>query len=248
MADQPDRRGGRVAPAAHVNPANQIASGGATAEPGEVADAALDRFGTDRLGGGPETDRLLAVDHRPRTPEVRLQAGLRADAGRLLANWVVRIANLPVYRARPDLALDQLMDGLPAVVHAVLHAAATPDPGLDPDPAARAAEAAAEHARRRAAAGFPVDAVLAEFRELHLELLTQLWRIATETAPPTKVDAEPAAAVDFAWVPRMMIERLAATVGDLSVATVETFGAMPPGEAAGEPTAADQPEPKGQRR
>ena len=194
------------------------APGDTTAHPGEVAGVALDRFGTDRLGSATlETDRLLAGDQRARSPEVRLQAGLRADAGRLLANWVVRIANLPVYRARPDLALDQLMDGLPGLVHAVLRAVATTDPGLETDPATHAADVAADLARRRAAAGFSAGAIQAEFCELHLEVLSQVWRLVDETST----------AGEATWTPRATIERLAGTIGELSVAAAEALSTAP---------------------
>jgi hypothetical protein len=215
-----------------------------------MAGAALDRFGTDRLGAGTlETDRLLAVDHRARSPEIRVQAALRADVGRVLANWVLRIANLPVYRARPDLALDQLMDGLPRLVHAVLHAIATPDPALDPDPATHAAETAAEHARRRAAAGFPAGAVLAELRELHVELLAQLWRIVDETLVATSADAPATSPTDAAWMPRSTIERLAMTIGDLSAAAAEANAAPTTASVdAGEPATTDRSAAKGRRR
>jgi hypothetical protein len=209
---QPLKRGSDRLPAGPARPAPETMIG-----------AALDRFGTDRLGGEHlETDRLLAVAHRPRSPEVRLQAALRADAGRILANWIVRIANLPVYRARPDLALDQLMDGLPALVHAALQATATPDPAVEPEPSARAAEVAAEHGRRRAAAGFPVGAVLTEFRELHAEVLGQLWRVMDAAAAPEAPEAT-------AGTPRALLERLAAAVGEMSAAAADAWAATGPG-------------------
>ena len=206
------------------------------ASPEAVADAALDRFGTNRLGSDRlETDRLLAVGLRSR--EGRVQATLRADAGRLLANWVVRIANLPVYRARPDLRLDQVMEGLPPLLHAALQAVSTPDPGLDPEPAARAAEVAAEHGRRRAAAGFPIGAVLAELRELHGALLAEVWRIADEPPQPTDpAAAPPGLPGDAAGTPRSVVERLAATIDALFEATAEGWVAGSAAAAAPEET------------
>jgi hypothetical protein len=223
-------------PAGDPPPAGAVVSEGRPAPaPDTAIDAALGRFGTDRLGDGQlETDRLLAIAHRHRSPEVRLQAALRAEAGRLLANWIVRIANLPVYRARPDLRLDQLMDGLPGVVHAVLQAIATPDPGVEPEPGSRAAEVAAAHARRRAQVGFPVGAVLAELRELHAEVLAQLWRLVDEQAP----------VADESVTPRALIDRLAIAVGELQIAAAEAWVAvaLPSGDAAdGEPPSGDDP-------
>jgi hypothetical protein len=211
------------------------------ASPEAVADAALDRFGTNRLGSDRlETDRLLAVGLRSR--EGRVHASLRADAGRLLANWVVRIANLPVYRARPDLRLEQVMEGLPTLLHAALQAVSTADPALDPEPAARAAEVATEHGRRRAAGGFPIGAVLAELRELHGALLAEVWRIADEpaqpapsaqsVAPPT---APPGLPGDAGGMPRSVVERLAATMDSLFEAAAEGWVA---GSAA--PTAPEE--------
>jgi hypothetical protein len=210
---------------------------GARPAPDAVVDA-LGRFGTDRLGDEQlETDRLLAIAHRHRSPEVRLQAALRSEAGRLLANWIVRIANLPVYRAQPNLRLDQLMDGLPAVVHAVLQSIGTADPGVEPEPGARAVEVAAAHARRRAQAGFPVGAVLAELRELHAELLSQLWRLLDELTPTGETVA----------APRTSIDRLAAAIGELQIAAADAWATvMLPAEGQtneAKPPAADASRP-----
>jgi hypothetical protein len=246
MSIPPKREAGTARPAGS-EPATTPVSPSPAADPTlsgtrSASDAVVDalgRFGTDRLGDEQlETDRLLAIAHRHRSPEARLQAALRSEAGRLLANWIVRIANLPVYRAQPNLRLDQLMDGLPAVVHAMLQSIGTADPAVEPEPGARAVEVAAAHARRRAQAGFPVGAVLAELRELHAELLTQLWRLLDELS----TTAETAAA------PRSLIDRLAAAIGELQIAAADAWTAvmLPAGGQSDEatPPAADGPRPR----
>jgi hypothetical protein len=117
-----------------------------------------------------------------------------------------------------------MMDGLPGLVHAVVRAVASAEPEMDPEAEARTAEVAADHGRRRAAGGFPIAAVLAEFRELHTEVLTHVWRLADEVAESGA--GQP---------PRAMLERLASTIGDLGAAAADAWVAATERAVAGSP-------------
>src|SRR5215204_6385664 len=74
----------------------------------------------------------------PRMGAAALQARaaglLRSQASRIVANWVLRAANLPAFRATPNLALDNLQDAIPALLDASLSAITYSDPTMDPEP------------------------------------------------------------------------------------------------------------------
>ncbi|HEV2107295.1 MAG TPA: RsbRD N-terminal domain-containing protein [Thermomicrobiales bacterium] len=102
---------------------------------------------------------------------------LRGDADRIVANWVLRVANMPAFRAWPDLGLDQLKDAVPDLIDATMTAMSTTEPERDLEPRARAVEIAAELGRGRGRDGFPIGAVLAEFQTLREELRSALSRV-----------------------------------------------------------------------
>jgi hypothetical protein len=136
------------------------------------------------------TDSLGSTDDgttAPTTP-TRAAALLRGQASRIVANWVLRAANLPAFRAVPNLALDQLQDAIPALLDAALTAVASSDPTMDPEPLARAIELAEDHGRTRAKEGFSIGVLLTEYQHLRMEVWTALWRViapdpATSTIP-----------------------------------------------------------------
>jgi hypothetical protein len=101
---------------------------------------------------------------------------LRDDTDRIVANWVIRVANMPAFRAWPELGLDKLKDTIPDLIDAMLTIVSVDDP----EALARVVEIAAEHGRERARNGFPIGAVLAEYQALREELHTVLHRIADE--------------------------------------------------------------------
>lgn len=125
----------------------------------------------------------------PRSAARQMNGELRLAAGRIFANWVVRVTNLPHFRARPDLRLTDVKPGMPELVIAAIDALAAHDPVLQPEPTAAATAAAVSLSRARAAHAFSLGDVLAEIQELRTEFLAAVWRI---------VDAAPGAAADLA--------------------------------------------------
>lgn len=105
---------------------------------------------------------------------------LRDDSDRIVANWVIRVANMPAFRAWPELGLDELKDTIPDLIDATLTIVSVDDPERDPEALARVVEIAAEHGRERARNGFPIGAVVAEYQALREELHIVLHRIADE--------------------------------------------------------------------
>jgi len=143
----------------------------------------------------------------------RITAELRATAGRIFANWVVRVTNLPHYRARPDVRLSDLKIGMPELVIAAIDALTAHDPMLRAEPNAAAAEAAVTLARGRAAHAFSLSDVLAELQELRVEFLAAFWRIFDTSPAP---DAPGSA-------PRELMERFIRLGGDLLIAVSQDW-------------------------
>lgn len=151
----------------------------------------------------------------PTSVVARVASLLRGQASRIVANWVLRAANLPAFRATPNLALDQLEDAIPSLLEAALTAIASSDPTMDPEPLARAIELAEDHGRTRADEGFGIGVLLAEYQQLRTEVWTALWRI---------VDADPT----LADVPRDLQSRLTSTFDSLAAAAAEAWVDRPP--------------------
>jgi hypothetical protein len=158
---------------------------------------------TDTLGL-PDEDSTAPV-----TP-ARVAALLRGQASRIVANWVLRAANLPAFRAVPNLALDQLQDAIPALLDAALTAVASSDPTMDPEPLSRAIELAEEHGRTRAKEGFGIGVLLTEYQHLRMEVWTALWRVGTPD-PATMS------------VPRELQIRINSTFDSLAAAAAESW-------------------------
>jgi hypothetical protein len=142
--------------------------------------------------------------------QARAAGLLRGQASRIVANWVLRAANLPAFRAMPNLALDNLQDTIPALLDAALSAIAYSDPTMDPEPLGEAFELAEAHGRKRADEGFGIGVLLAEYQHLRMEVWTALWRI---------VDADPS----MAAVPRELQSRLSSTFDSLAAAAAEAW-------------------------
>jgi hypothetical protein len=107
-------------------------------------------------------------------------AGLvRDDSARILANWSMRIATLPVFRALPELALDELQEDMPALLDAVLEAVSVSPYELDPMPMEEAEAKADAHGAKRATS-VPVDVLLSEIQTLQREVRNAIWRNADE--------------------------------------------------------------------
>jgi hypothetical protein len=142
--------------------------------------------------------------------QARAVGSLRNQASRIVANWVLRAANLPAFRATPNLALDKLQDTIPALLDAALAAIAYSDPTMDPEPLGDALELAEAHGRKRADEGFGIGVLLAEYQHLRMEVWTALWRI---------VDADPS----LTAVPRELQSRLSSTFDSLAAAAAEAW-------------------------
>lgn len=144
--------------------------------------------------GGVTADQPCLGADRPGPPQPstvgHVVARLQTDAGRIIANWVLRVANLPAFRAVPGLALAQLQDGVPDLLEATLDALLSPDAAVDPEPLARVTDVAASHGRTRAAEGFPIGVMLAEFQELRAEVGTAIARLAEADAPLVEAPRE----------------------------------------------------------
>lgn len=106
---------------------------------------------------------------------------LRGQASRIVANWALRVATLPAFRAMPELALDDVQRHIPDVLDMALTAIATSDPTMDPGPLERATELARAHGRARLLDDFTIGDVLAEFNALRRELWSAIWRAVTST-------------------------------------------------------------------
>lgn len=124
---------------------------------------------------------IASVEVGDSVPQIgRVITLLRGDSDHIVANWVLRVANMPAFRAWPELGLDQLKDTIPDLIDAMLTIVSADDPERDPEALARVVEIAAEHGRERARNGFPIGAVLAEYQALREEMHIVLRRIADE--------------------------------------------------------------------
>jgi hypothetical protein len=112
---------------------------------------------------------------QPGTGSARLAATLIDDCSRILINWSMRLATLPVVRAQPELALDDLQQDMPELLDAILRTLTLAPFEIETAPLESAAELARTHGAGRAAI-FPIDAVLAEVQMLHREVRNAIWR------------------------------------------------------------------------
>jgi hypothetical protein len=126
-----------------------------------------------------------AADIPATVTTIRLAGLVRDDSARILANWSMRIATLPVFRALPELALDELQEDMPALLDAVLEAVSFSPYELDPTPMEEAEAKADAHGAKRAA-NVPVDVLLIEIQALQREVRNAIWRNAEE-APVASV-------------------------------------------------------------
>jgi hypothetical protein len=133
---------------------------------------------------------------------------------RIVANWALRVASMPAFRAMPNLPLEDVQRHIPEVLDGALTAIATSDPTLDPEPLARAAELAAAHGRARLQDDFGVGDVLAEFSALRREVWSALWRV-------VEGDGEPVALL------RELDLRLSETFDAIAISAAEAWVGTP---------------------
>jgi hypothetical protein len=134
-----------------------------------------------RHGGSPADGIVPAANLVESATAVRLAHALRDEGVRILANWSMRVATMPVFRALPELALDELQQDMPQLFDAILRSVSVSQYELDPAPLDEASVAAEAHGRKRASA-IPVEALMTEFQALQREVRNALWRLSPEVA------------------------------------------------------------------
>jgi hypothetical protein len=106
---------------------------------------------------------------------IRFVGLLREESSRILTNWSMRIATLPVFRAAPELALDDLQRGIPELLDAILLAVSVSPYEYDLEPMETATRVAALHGADRSSS-FPIDVTLSEIQMLQHEVRNGIWR------------------------------------------------------------------------
>jgi hypothetical protein len=132
-------------------------------------------------GGSPADGIVPAANLSESVLTIRLAESLRDESVRIVANWSIRVATLPVFRALPEIKLDELQQDMPLLLDAILRSVSASQYELDPAPLDEASATAAAHGRKRAGA-VPVDALLTEFQALQREVRNALWRISPNVA------------------------------------------------------------------
>lgn len=124
----------------------------------------------------------------------RVAALLRQRTRRILRSWVSRVGALPTFRERPQLTLDDVLGGVPALLAALTDFVANPtdeEAGLEQ---ALSNSDAHGHGAARAAIGFAAQDVVLEFR-----LLRQtLWRELTAPSQDDSVNQDRLSAEEIA--------------------------------------------------
>ena len=144
-----------------------------------MADSVLEQFDEN---GDPAEGVVPAGENSETISGIQLAGLIREDSARILANWSMRVATLPVFRAVPELALDDLQEDMPELLESILNAVSVAPYELDPAPRDQAALCAESHGERRAH-DFPIEAVLAEVQSLQREVRNALWRLGPEARP-----------------------------------------------------------------
>lgn len=146
----------------------------------------------------------------PTTTIAHIAFRLRIQRPRIIANWALRVATLPAFRAMPDLALDEVERNIPDVLESVLITISTSDPTMDPGPLQRATALADAHGRNRYLDDFSAGDVLSEFNALYHEVWSAFWRVIDEDHASLELSRE-------------FSRRLGATFDVISVAAVDAW-------------------------
>jgi len=147
-----------------------------------MAGSVLNPRASESGQGGSPADGIVPVANLPESiTTIRLAHSVREESARILANWSMRVATMPVFRAVPEIALDELQQDIPQLLGSILEAVSVSPYELDSAPLDEAAMAAEAHGRIRASA-IPVDALMAEFQALQREVRNALWRISPNVA------------------------------------------------------------------
>jgi hypothetical protein len=142
----------------------------------------LNPLDTEPGHGGSPADGIVPAANLPESVlTIRLAESLRDESVRIVANWSIRVATLPVFRALPEIKLDELQQDMPLLLDAILRSVSASQYELDPAPLDEASATAAAHGLKRSGA-VPVDALLTEFQALQREVRNALWRISPNVA------------------------------------------------------------------
>ena len=129
-------------------------------------------------------DGILPVGDIPaNVSAIRLAGLVRDDSSRILANWSMRVATVPSFRAIPELALTELQEDMPELLASIMIAVNRYPYEFSTEPMEDVAQKAAAHGEIRAE-NFPVDVVLSEIQVLQREVRNAVWRNASDF-PPT---------------------------------------------------------------
>jgi hypothetical protein len=162
-----------------------------------------------------DTDTFLAdetiADAEPNRAIASIVSAVGEQRARIIANWALRVATLPAFRALPNLALDEVQRHIPELLDGALAAIAISDPQLDPEPLQRAEQLAAAHGRARLRDGFRVGDLLTEFHALRRETVAAIERVADELM----IEPDPFV--------RVLQQRLRETLDALTVAAANAW-------------------------
>ncbi|HEV2528938.1 MAG TPA: hypothetical protein VGT61_10880 [Thermomicrobiales bacterium] len=125
--------------------------------------------------------RSLPVDSPRLDLEGEFAAYLTATAQFALSDWVLRVANLPAFRADPELDLERLRGEIAPLFEAIVDAILVHDPVYDDEPGTRIAEAAGRHGDQRRKIDIPIGTLLTELHELR-QVITRAMSGWAETA------------------------------------------------------------------
>ena len=132
---------------------------------------------------GRDADKLFGPASRERSPDghaadlVLVATALRDASPRILNNWALRVATMPLFRAFPELTLADLRRQIPDILEAALLAVTSSSFAIDLTPLDSAIARSEEHGRSRHGIA-SLDVLLAEFHALRREIRNQLWRVA----------------------------------------------------------------------
>jgi hypothetical protein len=158
------------------------------------------------------TDDIMVAGQvdQPETTVAHIAFRLHEQRGRILANWTLRVATLPAFRAMPDLAREEVDGIVPDVLLSALTAISSSYPTVDPRSLDRANDLAKDHGRSRYLDGFSAGEVLAEFNALEGEVWSAFWRVLGSEEQSLQLLRE-------------FSERLLETFSTIEVAAVESW-------------------------
>ncbi len=129
--------------------------------------------------------RTLPVDSPRPDLERAFATYLTGMAQFALSDWVLRVANLPAFRADPELDLDRLRGEISPLFDAIVEAILVHDPLFDDEPGTRIHQAASRHGDQRQQMGIPIGTLLTELHELRRVIVRSMaaWAETSDGQP-----------------------------------------------------------------